>query len=112
MDNELQGVQFESAKDLPTAMGAFVAAIQDGNDASAVFHAMQILEFVSPLCREVSRLRERVAELESHVLSCQMMHDEGVADARIVERLLTVFVGPGLRDGLRPSDQSSEERGG
>lgn len=45
---------------------------------------------------EKDRLQARVAELEEHILSCQMMHDEGVADAKVIERLLTIFVGPGL----------------
>lgn len=51
---------------------------------------------------EAERIRKekttsRVAELERHILECQNMSDAGVDPTKIVERLLTIYVGDTLR---------------
>ncbi len=49
----------------------------------------------------------RVRELEQHILACQLMHDGGMTEAEIVNKLLTVYVGPGI---VAAPPNESEER--
>lgn len=74
--NELQGLKFESAPDLETAMRAFTAATQDDNTESAVYHAMQILEFVAPMCRTIGAFRELAAIVRDELVPIIEMDDE------------------------------------
>lgn len=76
------------APDLDTAIRAFTAAAQDGNDESTVLHAFQILEFVNPLCERARAAEARVARLESFV---EEIRDWSAADGDLATCILAAF---------------------